>query len=96
MQTFMIVDILYEFVVITWYDKNVRTGMSGKVISGPYFGNTLTWRITGINTVSFFLYVYICMSYTCVILVNKHLCRRLRWQLKTFWLKEVWHLLTVR
>lgn len=36
------------------------------------------------------------MSYTCVILVNKHLCRRLRWQLKTFWLKEVWNLLTVR
>lgn len=53
-QTFTIVNTLCEFVVITWSDKNVRTGMSGKVISGPYFGNTLTWRITGINTVRFY------------------------------------------
>lgn len=66
MQTFMIVDILYEFVVITWYDKNVRTGMSEKVISGPYFGNTLTWRITGINTVSFsFICIHLYVLYLC-------------------------------
>lgn len=58
--------------------------MSGKVISRPYFGNTLTWRITGINTVSFSLYVYICMSYTHVFLVNKPLCIHLKWQRETF------------
>lgn len=66
--------------------RTVRKGYF--CISGPCFGtcNALTWRTTGINTVSYFP-VHLCTSYSWV-LVNKSICRRFQMAAKVILVKK--------